>query len=468
MDFSPAALAMGKLALIFAVLILLLRRHVPLWLTIFAGCLVAALISGISPAVWPSLLLGVPRQQGFLILCLMIFLILVLSGVQEATGQNHRLVEGLERYIHSPRIRLVLFPALIGLLPMPGGALFSCPMIRDAARKMNLSAKKKTLINYWFRHIWELAWPLYPGYALVCSLLSIPISTLWKYSFPLVFLSFAAGWFFFLRDLDRSLEAPNSKGAEETGQTPDTGACACSGADASAPDSRTPSGAGPEAVQRDESLFMVLAHALPLIVTLGGAALFGLIFDRFLPEAPGQLVFSLSLALAIATALYQGRGHRTKSLRSIAFGRNTGRIMLLLFAIYTFKDTIAEGGIVAALSGLGDSTPMVLLTFLIVPFISGLLTGILVGLVGLAFPILLGVLAHSHLQEYTTPLVVLGLIAGNCGQLLSPLHVCLVVTCEFFTTALPGIMRSLFAPTVCYCVCGILWVCVLAAMGASF
>lgn len=461
MDFSPAALAMGKLALIFAVLILLLRRRVSLWLTIFAGCLVAALLSGISPAVWPSLLLGVLRQPGFLILCLMIFLILLLSGVQEATGQSHKLVEGLERYIHSPRIRLVLFPALIGLLPMPGGALFSCPMIRDAARKMNLSGEKKTLINYWFRHIWELAWPLYPGYALTCSLLNIPITTLWKYSFPMVFVAFTGGWFFLLRDLDRNLEPGKSveRTPEESGPEGET-----------SPEAMAHQGrkADPDAPGGDESLFAVLLHALPIAVTLGGAAVFGLLFDIFLPEVPGQIVFSLSLALAIATALYQGRGTRTRPLRDIAFSRNTGRIMLLLFVIYLFKDTIAEGGIVASLSQLGDSTPMVLLTFLIVPFISGLLTGILVGLVGLAFPILLGVLAHSHLQEYTAALVVLGLVAGNCGQMLSPLHVCLVVTCEFFTTSLPVILRSLLLPTLCSFIGGVIWVCALAAMGASF
>lgn len=439
MEFSAQTLATGKLFAIFAVLVVLLRLHVPLWLTIFAGALTTALLCGISPAVWPGLFASVLQQPDFLILCFMIFLILVLSGVQEATGQSHDLVEGLEGYIHSPRIRLVIFPALVGLLPMPGGALFSCPMIRDAARNMNLGPERKALINYWFRHIWEVAWPLYPGYALACTLIGIPMSRLMLFTFPAVFIAFGTGWFFFLRDLGRSLvETP----AED-------GACGAKTA------ARQPLGA-------------VLMNALPIAVTLLGAAVLGLLFKLLWPQLPGQTAFCFSLALAIATALYQGRRRMKRPLTRIAFSRNTGRIMLLLFAIYVFKDTIAQGGIVSELSHIGQSPLIVCLTVVLIPFVSGMLTGILVGLVGLSFPIIIGVLAHSPMQEYATPLLVLALIAGNCGQMLSPLHVCLVVTGEFFSTTLPSLLRSLLLPTLVIFCCGLLWAAALYMMGVSF
>lgn len=438
MEFSAQALATGKLFVIFVVLIVLLRLHAQLWLTIFAGALTTALLCGISPQDWPDLFISVLRQSDFLILCAMIFLILTLSGVQEATGQNHDLVEGLEKFIHSPRTRLIIFPAMVGLLPMPGGALFSCPMIRDASRNMALPGERKALINYWFRHIWELAWPLYPGYALACTLLGISLNQLWVFTFPMIFVVFATGWFFLLRNLDTTTKIPEN--ADSTRQ-----------------------GAAPR-----QSLGHVLLNALPIAVTLLGAALLSLILGRYAPGVPGQVVFCISLALAVVTALFQGRGHIKRSLVSIAFGRTTGRTMLLLFAIYVFKDTIVRGGIVEAISHIGQSPLIVCLTFVFVPFISGLLTGILVGLVGLSFPILIGILDHSPMQEYTVPLVVLALVAGHCGQMLSPLHVCLVVTSEFFTTSVPGLLWSLWPPTLVAFTCGTIWALTLFCAGATF
>ncbi|MDR0338688.1 MAG: DUF401 family protein [Desulfovibrio sp.] len=439
MEISGPVLASGKLLVIFGLLVLMIRMRVALWLTILAACLVMALMTGIMPASWPGIVWGVLTDQSFVVLCLMIWLIIFLSSVQDAAGQNRKLVRGLERYIKSPRIRLVLFPALVGLLPMPGGALFSCPMIKAAARDMGVSNEKKTLINYWFRHIWELAWPLYPGYALTCTLLDIPITSLWRFTFPLVLIAFATGWFFFMRDLARSPLLRQGAGRDSAGED------------------------GP-----GESLGAALLHALPIGVTLIGAGVFGFLFDRFFPELPGQIAFSLSLALAIGVAYYQGRAEMKTPLLRLTFSRNVGRILLLLAAVYLFKEVIALGGLVRELGDLGAGPFMVLPACFLIPFISGLLTGILVGLVGVALPIILGLIDHSAMQAYLAPLAVLTLVTGNGGQLLSPVHVCLVVTCEFFTTPLAGAWRALLVPTAVLMAGGALLALALALLGVSF
>jgi len=119
------------------------------------------------------------------------------------------------------------------------------------------------------------------------------------------------------------------------------------------------------------------------------------------------------------------------------------------------------------LSALGDSGIMLVLTFMLLPFISGVLTGLMIGFVGLAFPLLIGIVQHSPLQEYTLPLIVLAMVAGNCGQLFTPLHVCLVVTAEFFKTTLPDLLRSLALPVLAFGIAGALWAFLLALFGAS-
>lgn len=442
MELSAPAFAALRLLAAFAALTLLLRLRVALWAAILAASGILALASGIMPGNWPAFVLQVLTNRDFVLLCFMIWLIILLSGVQEATGQNSRFVRGLEGHVRSPRVRLVIFPALVGLLPMPGGALFSCPMLKAAAEDMALDDEKKSLINYWFRHIWECAWPLYPGYALACSLLGIPITTLWRYTFPLVFLSFVVGWFFYMREL-----AASPLLHKRTPHLPDA-------------ENGTAEGG--------ESLPRVLLHALPIAVTLVGAGFFGLLFDRFLPDTPGQVAFILSLALAVGTALLQGRGNMTTPLRQLLLTPNARRILLLLAAIFIFKELLTSGGLVRDLSDFGTAPLMVILACITVPLLSGLLTGILVGLVGVSFPIVIGLVEHSTLAPHLLPLIVLALAAGNCGQLLSPLHVCLVVTCEFFTASMPRVWRALLLPALVLFGGGALLAALLALLGARF
>ena len=456
MEFSPASLAAGKLIAVFALLALLLRLRVNIGLCILSGALAVALLTGISPSEWPLLIAEPLTRPDFLLLCSMIFFILLLSAVQDATGQSRKLVDGLKLYLDKPRLRLVIFPALVGLLPMPGGALFSCPMIEAAAKDMRVNNEKKGLINYWFRHIWETAWPLYPGYALVCTLVGISLAELWKYTFPMVFLAFGLGWFYYMRDIPPS-------------SLPNDDCCRTEGNDTTHQgESLSKAWTDSDITAKDETLAQVLMHALPIGVTLAGAVFFALLLGYQAPGIPGQVSFSLSLLCAISTALWQGHMRPDKHLFRLAFSRNTGRIMLLLASIYIFKEVIGSGGLVRDLSTFGDSSLFILLSFIIIPFISGMLTGVMVGYVGVCFPILLAILDHSPLKEYLLPLVVLAIIAGNCGQLVSPLHVCLVVTCEFFNARLPGVWPSLVLPTFCLFLGGLVWVLMLAAFHLHF
>jgi hypothetical protein len=52
--------------------------------------------------------------------------------------------------------------------------------------------------------------------------------------------------------------------------------------------------------------------------------------------------------------------------------------------------------------------------------------------------------------------------------MLSPLHVCLIVTCEFFNTRLPRIWRSLVGPVAALFIGGVMLSCITAAAGARF
>lgn len=436
-DFT---LALAKLLLTFAVMLLLLRLKWKLWQAILTGCaLVAglALAAGVEPGEIALAPLGPLQDEGFLLMQVMIFGIMLLSGLQGATGQSRRLVEGLDRYLRWPRLRLVVFPALVGFLPMPGGALFSCPMLDAAAHGLEVSPERKTLINYWFRHIWETTWPLYPGFILVCSMVDVPLYALMRYTFPLVFLSILIGWFFFIRDIK-------------------------------IPDQPRPAEAAPDSPPTRHPLLAVLYEFLPILITILGAGVFGVIFGKFAPALPSQVAFVCSLALANLTAFLQGRGRLGEPLAGLLLNRRSLSLMLLIYVIFVFKDMIGISGIVTDMSHAGNSAIAIGLIFVILPLACGMLTGVMVGYVGAAFPILLGIIGEGGLEAYTLPLVVLAISGGQIGQLATPLHICAVVTCEYYRVNFSDIWRDLMRPLAVLLAGGILWVAVLFALGARF
>jgi hypothetical protein len=57
---------------------------------------------------------------------------------------------------------------------------------------------------------------------------------------------------------------------------------------------------------------------------------------------------------------------------------------------------------------------------------------------------------------------------GNCGQMLSPLHVCLIVTGEYFATPLAELWKDLWKPVTCQFLIGAGWATILWCIGANF
>ena len=112
-----------------------------------------------------------------------------------------RFVESFARLSRDARIVSSAMPAIIGLLPMPGGALFSAPLVETSFEDRPVSREEKTALNYWFRHLWEYWWPLYPGVVLAIALLEVDISRYMAFMAPLSLITILVGIIFILRPL---------------------------------------------------------------------------------------------------------------------------------------------------------------------------------------------------------------------------------------------------------------------------
>ena len=89
----------------------------------------------------------------------------------------------------------------------------------------------------------------------------------------------------------------------------------------------------------------------------------------------------------------------------------------------------------------------VTLVMVVLPFIAGMVTGLAVGFVGTSFPIVLALIAGLP-GDQMRPYVALAYAAGHLGMMLSPLHVCQVVSNEYFKTSYGPVYRRILPAVI--------------------
>ena len=200
--------------LAFGLILLLARLKVPLGPAILLGAIAMGIMFGMGVgSVASEVLAGVLRPNS-IALAIITILLLAVSKTMVAGGQMEAIVSLAKAFVRRPAIAMAMLPALIGLLPMPGGALFSAPMVASAAGKTKESASRLSAINYWFRHIWEHWWPLYPGVILAAELTGRPMQAFIVQQLPLGIVMIISGLFIF-RGLHPDLQVigePPAKG----------------------------------------------------------------------------------------------------------------------------------------------------------------------------------------------------------------------------------------------------------------
>ena len=83
---------------------------------------------------------------------------------------------------------------------------------------------------------------------------------------------------------------------------------------------------------------------------------------------------------------------------------------------------------------------------MLIPLVTGLALGLNVGTIGASFPVVLSLLGPAPGTWALLSVTVLAYASGYAGQLLSPVHICLVVTGEYFKTSLLRNLSRLVAP----------------------
>ncbi|MCB2184391.1 MAG: DUF401 family protein [Desulfobulbaceae bacterium] len=402
----------------FALMLVGIRSKLSLGLSILAGGFFMGIFFGLGLWAWLQTATLALFQEKFLFLAAIVGLILILSDALERSGQSRRLMESLSGYLTSPRLRLIFFPALIGLLPMPGGAIFSAPMIKAASENMPLKNEDRTVINYWFRHVWEMAWPLYPGIILTVALADIPLGMFISRTWPGVIAMFIFGWFFFLRPGmlgNVSLATVQKK----TGR----------------------------------SKRRVFKEGMPLLIAIIGAVGLEGAISALAPTLAFEWGVIAALFMAVLCVMIQNR-LGLQFLGNVLSKKNLRAMLFVIAAIFIFKDVMQEAGVVEAMARSTGDRVALFAAAVFLPFLVGMVAGINVAFVGATFPLLLGLLTTLEMQSQIIPYLVLASFSGFTGVMISPIHICFILTCEFFGADVARAWRRLIAPCCCFALSG--------------
>ena len=409
MDSIAGFIPLIKLFAVFAAMLACIRFRLGLWLSILSGSLLLGLAFGMPLTAWLATAGMALTTVKTLLLGLIVILILVLSDILELSGQNRKLMDALSGYLTSPRFRLAFFPSLIGLLPMPGGAVFSAPMLGSVAEGMNIRPEDKVMLNYWFRHMWELVWPLYPGIILASSLAGVPLATLIAYTLPGMIFFTLLGWWFLLRP------------------------------------SRLPLPIEAVGERKTRNARKALLHGLPLIVAIAGSLGLEGLLSAARPDIPYEWGIIAGLVAAIAWTMLQNR-LKPGFLAKVLMQRKLLGMLLAIASIFVFKDVMARSGVVEALSASAGGGMAMFAASALLPYLVGLVSGITLAFVGATFPLMLGLLQQTGAMDSLIPYMVLSLFSGFLGVMSSPLHICYVLSCQYFEVGLGKPWRKLLAP----------------------
>lgn len=324
-----------------------------------------------------------------LLMALSVGIIPLIGGALERSGLIQELIQSLNM---RNKTFLALAPAFMGMLPMPGGALLSAPVIARVGRNTPPSAY--AVINVWFRHILILIYPL--GALLATTKmagLNLYLEVLLLIPGFLV-LSFL-GYYFLLRPIrdDASMAGHFNR------------------------------------KKILKPMTVIIVAPLLHIIAMN-------LFPDLIPEIP--LFIGVSSALLLS--LYFGK-IPPGALPSLARRMKPWKFFLLILGMFIFLNVFRASDASTAIAGIAFSK-----TFLFV--VIGIFLGFVTGRVQVPVSIILPIFYARFGSDQMTPVVfAIMYFSIFLGYIISPIHPCVSVSLEYFKTDLKQFYARTLLPT---------------------
>jgi integral membrane protein (TIGR00529 family) len=391
-----------KIIIVFIIIIILLKKRWNLGLVMALSSVILAALYMLKPQDFLAALLSAFTSKTTITLIIALTLIRIFENIMRTKNIMKNMMDSFRGIVTDRRILMASMPALIGLLPSMGGALFSAPMVDETSRGIKITPEKKAFINYVFRHPWEFISPLYPGLILASAITMISLRDLILFNLPYAFCLISGGIVWGLRGI--VVQKQGFKRIPANG----------------------------------------LLSFIPLLLILVAVILF-------------RLDLSISIAIVIIGLFIFLRYSLKDMIQTLREGFSV-EIVIIILGVMSFKAVMDTSGAVENISAfVSQSGVPVLAVFFIIPFLTGLLTGLTVGFVGSTFPIIAGL---DNAQDISA--ISFAFASGYVGVLLSPVHLCLVLTREYFKADMADIYKMLIRTCIVILLAALAWYCYIS------
>lgn len=324
-----------------------------------------------------------------------IVLVYILSGVLSKVGSLDDLVDSLRGIVKDYRFALAFIPALLGLIPMPAGAMFSAPMVKEIGDRVGLTPEEDTFVNYWFRHVWEFIWPLFSGMILFAGLLKVEIREVILVQFPLTITAIIVGFIWEYKNLKREITVINKKDI---------------------------------LLNLKNLLYGIWPILLIIFLVLWV-----------------KIDILISLAVTILSIFFLNTSKLTiTEIKGIIKNNLDLGVVLLVAGIMIFQRMLqVSGGIELVPEIFAKLRIPLFIVLFSIPFFVGIMTGLSSATLGISLPLLIPIIVKGEVNLYYAMLA----FAGNfVGIMISPMHLCLVVTKNYFKADIGKIYKMLILP----------------------
>ncbi|HIC95773.1 TPA: DUF401 family protein [Candidatus Bipolaricaulota bacterium] len=376
------------LGLLLALAALLSISQRSLYLAMFAAALILGLFT--LPLVrLAGAFLELLRDPGIGLLTLVVGLIPLIGGGLEASGRMEELVRNMRL---GRRASLAASSALLGMLPMPGGALLSAPLVGLAGGEV--AGALKAAVNVWFRHILYLVYPLGPALIASAKVAGLEVYQAIPFLLPFFLLSILLGYLFLLRRVREG--------------------------------------------RPDYGRFSRRGLIIPLGIILAAPAT-DLILKNAFPLPVGELGTVVGVLLSLLlVALFGGLG--LAELTQIGRKMRIWRFALIIPGMFFFLKVFQASPAPEVLSRLALPPAGLIVGG---GFLLGLITGRISAPAAIIIPILT---AEAGTGPLSLPVFALIFYSIFLGYLLTPVHPCISVSAEYFRVPLRLFLRELAPP----------------------
>jgi integral membrane protein (TIGR00529 family) len=328
------------------------------------------------------------------------FGIMLLSQLYKETGVIDNLRESASRVINNSKIVSSVLPAVIGLLPVAGGALMSAPLVDSEAEKLGLKPEKKAYVNIWFRHTVFPVYPISQALIITAALTGITVPLIVLRQIPVVLVMIVVGyligfWKVFVVKKEESSKPRTSP-------------------------------------SKDSNIKLFWIAFSPILTTIvvvvgldtAGLGLANLGFDVCIATLMGLIVLIMISKPSLHVLAKPFKSWEIYGVTLAAYGAFLLKNVTIATGISEiFKTLVSNGSI------------NIILLLTVIPAVLGFITGSPSGGVAIGVSILAGMLTFSPKT------VALLYMSAYLGYVIVPTHLCLAFTVEYFKCSMSKVYR---------------------------